>query len=331
MPANLPPQYLEIERKLKTAASPEEKIIIYEELLRLVPKHKGTEKLQAMMKSKMAKLKNLAQKKTVTARHGAGHKVKPSGAGQVIIIGAPNSGKSQLLQALTDAKPLISENPFSTHDPYPAMMSYDNIHIQLVDTPPVTPDYMEDWIPDLIKSADAVLLMLDLAAGTGLETFLALVERLSAKRIVFSGRPLLPREKWERGTCRIKTLVAANKNDLLEDPELLELYRAEIDPAFEIFPVSALTGDGLGMLRKEIFNMLEIIRVYSKTPGHKAELINPFTLAQGSNVMDMAKLVHKDFADNFNFARIWGNHAYDGQRVNRSHILEDEDIIELHT
>jgi hypothetical protein len=76
--------------------------------------------------------------------------------------------------------------------------------------------------------------------------------------------------------------------------------------------------------------MLYIIRVYSKIPGKKADLNDPFTLPVGSTVMDMARVVHKDFSLKLRFARIWGKNTYDGQRVNRNHVLEDEDIIELH-
>lgn len=330
MPANLPPQYKDVEAKLKTATTPEEKIAIYEELLRMIPKHKGTEKMQAMMKTKMAKLKDAAQKKSGGAKRGPVHKVRKSGAGQIALVGAPNAGKSLLVKVLTDANPIVSENAYSTHDPYPAMMPFENIKIQLVDTPPVTPEFMEDWYPDLIKSAHAALLLLDLADSNGLETLQANMEHLQSKKIRFIGYPQAKDLEPEPGWTYIKTLIAATKRDIYYDAELLELEKEELGGQYNIIPVSAESGEGIEELRLELFNMLEIIRVHSKIPGKKAEMEEPFTLPVGSNVMDMAKAVHKDFAQNLKFARIWGKNAYDGQRVNRQHILDDEDLIELH-
>lgn len=332
MPANLPPQYKDVELKLKTATTPEEKIAIYEELLRMIPKHKGTEKMQAMMKTKIAKLKDASQKKSGGAKRGPVHKVRKSGAGQIALIGAPNSGKSLLVKVLTGANPMVSENAYSTHDPYPAMMPFENINIQLIDTPPVTPEFMEEWYPDLIKSAHAVLVLLDLAASNGLETLQAVMEHLQSKKIRFTGYPSDndSESEFESGWTTIKTLIAATKKDIFYDSELLELEKEELGGQFKIIPVSAVNGDGIETLRRELFNMLEIIRVHSKIPGKKAEMEAPFTLPFGSDVMDMAKAVHKDFAENLKFARIWGKNAYDGQRVNRQHILEDEDLIELH-
>jgi ribosome-interacting GTPase 1 len=336
MPANLPPQYKDVEQKLKTASGPEEKIAIYEELLAMIPKHKGTEKLQAMMKTKMAKLKNASQKKSGAVKQGPVHKVRKSGAGQIVLIGAPNAGKSLLVKTLTGANPIVSENAYSTHDPYPAMMPFENIKIQLVDTPPITPEFMEEWYPDLIKSAHAVLVLLDLVAGNGVENLEAIMEKLQSKKIGFMAYPMAEGLQPEPGWTYLKTLIAATKRDIFYDPELMELVKEELGAEssnkspYNIIPVSAETGEGIEELRRELFNMLEIIRVHSKIPGKKADMAEPFTLAAGSNVMDMAKAVHKDFAENLKFARIWGKNTYEGQRVNRQHVLEDEDLLELH-
>lgn len=331
MPANLPPQYLEVEKKLKTATTAEEKIAIYEELLSIIPKHKGTEKLQAMMKTKMAKLKSSSQKKGGTAKHGPSHKVRKSGAGQVVVMGLANTGKSHLINTLTNANLTVSNYAYSTHEPAPAMMKFENVQVQLVDTPPLSPDFMEPWYPDIIRAADAALITTDLVIphpepGEALKIIFDL---LTPKRIEFYNRHGEKPEAKGHGWCCKKTLVAATKLDLF-DPELLEIVREELGVDLELIPVSTETGEGLEELRTEIFRMLEVIRVYSKIPGKKAEFDDPFTLPVGSTVMDMAEAVHKDFAENLKFARIWGEHAYDGQRVNRQHVLEDEDIIELH-
>lgn len=328
MPANLPPQYFETEKKLKTAKTPQEKIVILEELLSIVPKHKGTEKLQALLKTKISKLKSSAQKKASTARHSPIHLVEKSGAGQVVLVGPPNSGKSRLVKSLTNANPEIGDYPFTTRLAYPAMMKHENIQIQLVDTPPITLDYMETWLPELIKGADGVLLILDLAEPTLLDSLVAVMMQLEEKRIKF-----VPENKnipEEKKLFYKKTLIVANKKDLVPDEKIDHLLKELSGEKLEIITVSALDQDELDELRKKIFFMLDIIRIYSKAPGKKATFDDPFTLRKGSTVSDFARTVHKDFAQKMKYARIWSEKKYQGQMVNRDHVLEDEDIIELH-
>jgi small GTP-binding protein len=330
MPANLPPQYMETEKKLKTAETAEEKIAILDELLAMIPKHKGTEKLQAMLKTKRSKLKASAQKKASTAKHGPSRKVRKSGAGQVVVVGAPNAGKSMLIQSLTGINVQVSNYPFTTLEPLPVMMKYKNIQVQLVDTPPVSPDYMETWYPDIIRVADASIIVIDLSVTqpNPVETLKSIFDILKAKRIEFI------RDDRERpseiGWSYKKTLIVTNKNDSPLAAENLDALKKHLDSNYKILSVSAQTGEGLEDLKNSIYSMLNIIRVYSKIPGKKADLNDPFTLPVGSTVMEMARVVHKDFAVKLRFARIWGENAYDGQRVNRNHVLQDEDIIELH-
>ncbi len=328
MPANLPPQYFETEKRLKTAKTPQEKISILEELLSIVPKHKGTEKLQALLKTKISKLKSSAQKKASTARHSPIHLVEKSGAGQVVLVGPPNSGKSRLIKSLTNANPEIGDYPFTTRLAYPAMMKYENIQIQIVDTPPITLDYMETWLPELIKGADGVLLILDLSDPTLPDSLMAVLMQLEEKRIKFFRENKNISE--ENRVFYKKALLVANKKDLVPDenvePLLMQLYGEKL----EIVTVSSLDQDGLDELRKKIFFMLDIIRVYSKAPGKKATFDEPFTLKKGSTVIDFARAIHRDFAQKMKYARIWSERKYQGQMVNRDHILEDKDIIELH-
>ncbi len=328
MPANLPPQYFETEKKLKTAKTPEEKISILEELLSIVPKHKGTEKLQALLKTKIAKLKSTAQKKPTVARHGLSYYIEKAGAGQVVLVGLPNSGKSSLVKSLTNANPDIGDYPFTTRMPYPAMMPYENIQIQLIDTPPITPDYMEYWHAELIKSADGILAILDLSSQNPASETERLLAKLEEKRIelIPKDHTLPPRASF----FEKRALIVANKSDLSPGEGNLISIKQVFHPDFSPIPVSTVNGDGLETLRKEIFSLLHIIRVYSKIPGKKADREDPFTLKRGSSVMSLAKAVHKDFAQNLKFARIWSQNKYQGQKVNRDHILEDEDIIELH-
>ncbi len=328
MPANLPPQYFETEKKLKTAKSPEERISILEELLSIVPKHKGTEKLQALLKTKIAKLRSTAQKKPTIAKHGLSFYIEKAGAGQVVLIGPPNTGKSSLVKSLTNALPDIGDYPFTTRTPYPAMMPYENIQVQLVDTPPITPEYMEYWHAELIKGADGILAVIDASSQDPVSDLEQLLEKLKEKRI-----ELIPDDQTlqsETSFFQKKALIVANKTDLPPAEENLGLIRKILISGLDIFPVSTSSGDGLETLRKKIFSLLHIIRVYSKIPGKKADRKDPFTLKKGASVMSLAKAVHKDFSQKLKFARIWSEKKYQGQKVNRDHILEDEDIIELH-
>jgi ribosome-interacting GTPase 1 len=328
MPANLPPQYFEKEKELKNAKTPLERVAILEELLAIVPKHKGTEKLQALLKTKIAKLRDQSQKRPAIARHASLYQVEKSGAGQLVFVGSPNSGKSSLIKALTNANPEIGDYPFTTHSPAPAMMPYENIQIQLVDMPPITPDFMEFWQAELIKGADGILLVIDLSSPDPAEEYLVLLAKLEEKRIeiIPQTHPVPP----ERQAFMKKGLIIANKIDLPPAKKNLDTFKEFIDPEFTLLPMSALDDDNLAELKNHIFGLLDIIRVYSKIPGKKVDRNEPYVFKKGSLLMDMAEAVHKDFARKMKFARIWSKDKYEGQKVNRNYILEDEDIIELH-
>jgi ribosome-interacting GTPase 1 len=328
MPANLPPQYFEKEKELKNAKTLQERMAILEELLAIVPKHKGTEKLQALLKTKLAKLRNQSQKKPAVARHANLYQIEKAGAGQLVLIGSPNSGKSSLVKALTNANPEIGDYPFTTHSPSPAMMPYENIQIQLVDMPPITPDFMEFWQAELIKGADGVLLVIDLSSPDAAEEYLILLAKLEEKRIEITPvrRPAPP----EKQPFVKKAIIVANKFDHPSAQKNLDAIKEFIDPEFTIIPLSTQVKDNLGELKDHIYGLLDIIRVYSKIPGKKVDLNEPFVFKKGSLLMYMAKAVHKDFAQKLKFARIWSKNKYEGQKVNRDYILEDEDIIELH-
>ncbi|MFP4082788.1 MAG: GTPase [Candidatus Aminicenantes bacterium] len=326
MPANLPPEYFETERKLKTAKTPQEKVPILEELLSLVPKHKGTEKLQALLKTKIAKLKSAAQKKPAVARHGPSYHIEKAGAGQVVLVGPPNTGKSTLVKSLTNANPDIGQYPFTTQIPSPAMMMYENIQIQLIDTPPITPEYMEFWHAELLKEADGVLLLLDSSHPDPVDVLQSLVAKLREKKIEIAGKSS---STQENKAFLIPTLMVVNKIDLSEE-ESLHALKKTLQPEFDLILVSASRGDNLEELKKKIFLFLDVLRVYSKAPGKKVDLNEPFIFKRGSTLMDMAEAVHKDFSRKLRYARIWGKNKYQGQKVNKDYVLQDEDVIELH-
>lgn len=329
MPANLPPEYHRIEAELRTARSPEERIGIYERLIAVIPHHKGTDKLIAMYRAKIAKAREEAQRRPSTAKRGALLRIERSGAGQVIVIGPPNTGKSSLVKALTGAEVEVADYPFSTRLPSPFMMPFENIKVQLVDTPPATPEAIEPWFTEMLKTSDAVLLVADLGDADTASLCEALLSGLREKKVELAGvETEIPPEK---GPFLKRALLAANKADL--DPAGTAFADLGVlhEGPYERLAVSALTGLHIQELKRRLFGLLRVVRAHSKVPGRKAELDSPFALKKGSTVLDMARAVHKDFAERLDFARVWSKDGkLDGLRVNRDHALADEDIVELH-
>ena len=316
MPANLTPEYLNAEQDYKSARTHREKVEALERMLATVPKHKGTEKLQADIKRRLSEERKESQKKGAT--HSAPfYLVEKEGAGQVVLIGPPNSGKSQLVASLTHARPEVADYPFTTRLPAPGMMLFENIQIQLVDLPPLSREFSEPWLPQVIRSATAGVLVVDLNDSDVLDE-IGYIEQLLE----------------ERRLARPKMLVG-NKLDLEGAGDNLTALEDLYGGRYRVLAVSAAEGHNLERFRREVFDMLELVRVYTKPPGKKAELTKPYVLHRGQTVIDAARLVHKDFAENLKFARLYraehtAAHHPDGLMVERSHLVEDGDILELH-
>jgi uncharacterized protein len=328
MPANLTPQYLEAEKRYKQAATPEEKLHALEEMLAVIPKHKGTEKLQADLKSKLSKLRvELEKPRAAGGRHDALDVVKREGAGQVVLLGAPNAGKSSLLASLTKAAPEIADFPYTTRIPQPGMMPYENIQIQLVDLPAIDREFWQPRLSGIIRNADAALLLADLSSGDLLEQLETLISLLEESRILLVAE--LRAEPAPAGFVAKDTLLVGSKSDLDATEESFKVLE-DLYPRFRALRLSIHDGPSLSLLKSRIYEMLHIIRIYSKPPGKKVDLNDPFVLKKGSTVVAAAACIHKDFADRLRFARIWGSEKYEGQMVHRDHILEDGDVVEFH-
>lgn len=329
MPANLTPMYLEAERRFRLAKTGPEKVQALEEMLAVIPKHKGTEKLQADIKRRISKLRGEMQKKGGPKRAYL-YSVDRQGAGQVALVGPPNSGKSSLLAALTHALPEVAEYPFSTRKPLPGMMAFENIKIQLVDLPPISPNLTEGWVYSIIRNADLLMLVVDSQAPDLLEQTDMLLEELERARIRPGNWPSR-KEPDENGYWQKRALLVASKAEDRGAQEnvqaLKELYGERLSPT----AASALTGAGLDEIPVKTFQCLDIIRVYTKSPGKEPSLEEPVVLGKGSTVIEVAEAIHKDFRHQLRYARIWGRGKYDGQRVERDYVMQDKDVIELHT
>lgn len=330
MPANLPPQYYELEREFKKEQDPKEKLRLAQELLAMMPKHKGTDKLQAELKAKISKLRQ--QLETPQKKHGARtvethDHIDKEGAGQVIMIGPPNSGKSSILATLTHAHPLIGDYPFSTREPLTGMMSFETIQIQLIDTPSISADFYEGYVTNLIRAADLVLFVADISSPATAEEVRAVREQLAAHRIHLAARSA-PAPDDSR-IVQKATLVVGHKAFEDNSDRGLEILKT-IFPEHPILATSILDDDSMECLRRGIFQALGIIRVYTKRVGHEADFNDPIILPTGGTVEEAAMTLHKDFAHKLQFARVWGKGKFEGQRVSKSYQLSDEDIIEFH-
>ncbi len=327
MPTNVPPQYRSVEARYRAATTPEDKLAALEEMLRIMPKHKGTDKLQADVKARIAKLRQQEQQ---ARKHGGAHShmVAREGAGQVVLVGPPNSGKSSLLAALTHAEPKIGEFPFTTLEPLPGMMAFEDVSIQLIDMPPVSRDHVEPWIYDLVRRADLLWIVIENAASLdGIELCRSLLE---SKRIE-ARPPLTPAAaETEPPTVVKPALLVLTAFDKPESDENLALLRELIEIPWPCHAVSAHDGRGLDELRRATFDALDVIRVYTKEPGKHPDMVKPFTLRRGSSVGDLAATIHRDFPEQLKFARLWGQGVFDGQPVQRDHVLSDRDVVELH-
>jgi ribosome-interacting GTPase 1 len=337
MPANLSPEYKKAEAEFRRTRDPAERLACLKEMLRTIPKHKGTEHLQANIKTRIKELtEELAGPKKGGARTGPSQTVHPEGAAQVALIGPPNSGKSSL---------------------HAGMLPYEDTHIQLIDLPPIDADYMEPWMANALQPADAALLIVDLSEPGCVENVAAIRDRLDERRVTLSedwggwlheglsdaGTEMAaaPPEQPDGGgeeveadddpfRIHLPTLLVASKYDLDPDPEEISVLEDLLGVRYPAVGVSTETGQGLDQIGPLLFRGVGVVRVYTKIPGHPPDKQKPYTLFRGSTVYDVAKLIHKDVATGLKFARVWGSSKFDGQQVGREHVVSDRDVVELH-
>lgn len=327
MPANLPPRYYIAEQRYRAARSPAEKVATLQEMLSATPKHKGTDHLRADLRAKVAK----AMEELEQPKRGSGQPqpfaIRKEGAGQAVLIGLPNAGKSRLLASLTGAAAKVAEYPFSTRLPLPGMLPYQNVLVQLVDTPAINDLEIQGRLFSMLRNTDLLLLVVDLSGDP-----LSEADEVISELDRFGFRLLGENQDADPEDHRVqkKAFLVANKADTEGAEVAFELLEELYGGQLPMARVSASSGVGLDDLAEEIFAALNKVRVYLKARGFDPDYEQPLVLDRGSMVEDAALLLHKDWTRKIKYALLWGSGKFDGQRVGRDYALVDGDVIELH-
>ncbi len=328
MPANLTHQYRKAEEDYRRATTSAEELLCLQVMLRELPKHKGTDKLHADLKQKISQAKRDCDSQKAEKK-GQSFRILRQGAGRVVLLGGPNTGKSQFVRAVTRARPEVAEYPFTTREPIPAMMPWQDVLIQLIDAPPITRDVLNPNLQGLVRGADLALLFVDLGSDDGIAHVIDVVNRFAETKTRLGRASYL--DENDVGLSFTCTLLVPNKIDLDDAALRLERMHEETEFDVEEYVISATVGTGIDALKNEIFQALDVVRVYTKLPTAKApDYKKPFTVRRGGTLGDVAALVHHDFAENLKFARVWGSRVHDGTTVKADYVVSDKDVVELH-
>jgi ribosome-interacting GTPase 1 len=330
MALNLTPQYHEADAKYRVARTPEEKLAALEEMWRELPKHKSSEKMQAELKKKLSAARQaVRQGVRKSATRVDPFSISRSGAGQVALLGTPNVGKSSIVGGLTNAHVKIAEYPFSTSLPVPGMVSYEDIQIQLIDTPPMTAEHVPPGLPGLWRSADGLVVVVDVSDESFFEDAETCLRHLAERHVELVDGPRRRPDEPE-AMLQVPGLVLANKIDVPGARDNLELLRELFGERVRIEPMSTRDRNHLDRIPELLFKLIRVIRVYAKPPGRKPDLDEPFILPVGSDVHELAHKVYRGLEQRVRSARLWGHGVADGQNVHLDHVLHDQDIVELH-
>jgi len=382
LPANVTPEYIKAEERYLQARTLEEKIKATEEMIRVAPKHKGAAKLLRTLKRRLSKLRmELEEKREKRIGRGGGPSfaVKKEGAAQVALVGLPNSGKSKLLRDLTSARTEVADYPFTTREPVPGMMQFEDVQIQLVEVPAIVEDSsigrgLGARPLSVARNADAIALVVDATDDPIRQVRILLGEldavgvklnrkppKISVQRRSSGGVEIKGAKLVEGGEAEIKRILQDHRIHnafiVIEEPVTsvefeealsestvylrgfilltkldapnahgkLEIIKREFGGDFEILH----TGEPIDVLKKSIYQELDLIRIYTKRPDEQPAK-RPLVVPRGSTVMEVARSVHRDFAKDLKFAKVWGSTKFPGQQVPRDYVLGDKDIVELH-
>jgi hypothetical protein len=329
MAVNATPEYEKADARYRAATTPADQLDALQEMLRLIPKHKASEKLQSDLKRKISALR---KDMTSGAPHGASQHVDPyhlppGGAGQVVLVGLPNTGKSSVVAAVTTAPVKVAEFPFSTSHPVPGMWHWEDTQIELVDTPPITADHIDGGLVNLLRLTGVVAIVADESSPDSLDQVQTMLSLLSQRQMELFDLPAAQIAAQGRtGKPGLIILTHTKMNDAAELSAFAELLGCKLT----VCPVDCQEKRGFKDLAGHIWRLLNVIRVYTKRPGQKPDGSAPFTLPVGSTLADLARAIHRDLPERLKFARIWGDGRHPGQQANRSEPLHDKDVVEIH-
>lgn len=328
MPANLTPLYHKAEREYRRAQSVTEQIECLQLMLQRVPKHKGTDKLQADLKSRLSEARQQLKQQLNAPKSGLSFRIPRQGAGQIVIAGGPNCGKSRILKQLTRAEPEVADFPFTTRVPLPAMLEYGGVQLQLIDTPPVTSGRLEPWMLNLVRTADAVLLVMDGSSDDSPQDTAAVIQEFAERKTV-----LAEISGFDESSFAIVNIAATLVITHAADPDSMTRVELLNDVSLISIPVAYVELDDdsqMANLKQQCFRMLRLIRVFTKRPGETPDLTAPLTIPKDGTVEDLALQIHEDLAQQLKYARVWGPGGHDGQTVGREYVLREGDVVELH-
>lgn len=333
MPANLTPMYRKAERDYRRAQTPAERVECLQRMMQLIPRHKGTDKLQAAIKSSLSEARADLKRAENAPRATPFLRIPRHGCGRVLVVGAANAGKSQLVATLTNAAPEVAPFPFTTREPFPAMMPCQGVQIQLIDTPPVVADALPPWLLNLVRTADAVVLAMDGSSDDAPQQTHEVVRAFEERRTRFSDRSGF--DAADFGVAHVPALLVVTRADDADSGLRTELLRDEIHRQQEHFSLPSVAFEpasaaAVAATQQAIFGVLKLVRVFTKRPGQEPDLTSPLTIAAGGTVEDLALQIHEDLARKLRHARLWGRSDHEGQVVGRDYVLHDGDIVELH-
>lgn len=328
MAANLTVKYYLAEEQYRRAQTSEERLRRLEVMLQVIPKHKGTDHLQAAIRSRIKEARLEVQAERDTPKPGRTFRIPRQGAGTVVVIGGPNSGKSRIVSELSNASPEVAEYPFTTREPFPAMMSCHDVLIQLVDTPPVSQAPIEPYLVNYVRTANLVLLTFDGSCDDAPEDTRNVIQQFEERKTRLD--QVTSYNETDFSSLRVKTLLVVTRSGDIDASTRVEMFQETGARGLSIVPVELDRPGDRESLRTTIYDSLGLIRVYTRSPGQTGVYEKPFAIPTGSTVEVLAECIHQDFVDRLRFARVWGPAGHDGQQVGRDHELHEGDMVELH-